>query len=182
MEKLSDLYPHYHKDVAHLESVDVYRVLELFGVTDQALGHAIKKLLVAGGRGAKDTAKDIKEARDTLNRKLQMLEEDAAIPEAPKPQTVKPRVVWNSKTGPEFIWPEGTTEFEIAEAKKRISDAMRKASEALKSAQPAEKITTKFCPECGSDRLVLIRSYNKKVCSTCDTELGWFLDPGQKPL
>ena len=71
-------HAHYFKDVSHLKEVDVYRVLDLFGVTDQALGHAIKKLLLAGGRGAKGFQQDIQEAVDTINRKLQMIGEDEA--------------------------------------------------------------------------------------------------------
>ena len=68
---------HYFKDVSHLDTVDVYRVLALFNVTDQALGHAIKKLLVAGGRGAgKDIQRDVREAVDTLERFLEMRGED----------------------------------------------------------------------------------------------------------
>lgn len=79
-------HPHYFKSVAHLAEVDVYRVLDLFGVTDQALGHAIKKLLVAGGRGVKDQRKDIQEAVDTLQRRLEMMDEDAGIEkDQPKP-------------------------------------------------------------------------------------------------
>ena len=70
-------HAHYHKSVAHLFSVDIYRVLELFGVTDQALGHAIKKLLVAGNRGVKDMDKDVQEAIDTLQRWQEMRAEDA---------------------------------------------------------------------------------------------------------
>ena len=71
---------HYFKPVAGLETVDVYRMLELFGVTDQALGHAIKKLLVAGGRGAgKDIRQDVAEAIDTLQRWQEMRAEDAAL-------------------------------------------------------------------------------------------------------
>lgn len=70
---------HYYKDVSHLRTIDVYRVLVLFGVTDPCLAHAIKKLLVAGGRGAgKDKAKDVAEARDSLSRWQEMHEEDAA--------------------------------------------------------------------------------------------------------
>lgn len=70
-------HSHYHKDVAHLKTIDVYRLLELFGVTDQALGHVIKKLLCAGQRGAGKTfEQDVREAVDTLNRRLQMLVED----------------------------------------------------------------------------------------------------------
>lgn len=67
---------HYFKDVSKLQTVDVYRVLELFGVTDPCLQHAAKKILVAGGRGSKDIKKDIQEAIDTLNRRLEMYRED----------------------------------------------------------------------------------------------------------
>lgn len=68
---------HYKKDVRHLETLDVYRVLELFEVTNPALQHAIKKLLAAGGRGAKDWDKDVQEAIDSLLRAQQMKAEDA---------------------------------------------------------------------------------------------------------
>lgn len=69
-------HSHYKKNVAGLSMIDVYRVLELFGVTDQALGHAIKKLLVAGGRGAKDIGQDVQESIDTLERWKEMRAED----------------------------------------------------------------------------------------------------------
>ena len=62
-------HSHYFKSVAGLSHVDVYRVLELFDVTNPSIQHAIKKLLVAGGRGGgKDISKDIKEAIDSLGR------------------------------------------------------------------------------------------------------------------
>lgn len=69
-------HSHYFKDVRHLEEVDVYRVLDLFNVTNQAIGHAAKKLLVAGGRGVKDIEKDVQEAIDTLTRWQSMRKED----------------------------------------------------------------------------------------------------------
>lgn len=70
-------HPHYHKGVRHLETIDVYRVLTLFNVTDPCIQHAVKKLLVAGGRGAgKDIAKDIQEAIDSLQRFQEMRAED----------------------------------------------------------------------------------------------------------
>ena len=72
-------HAHYHKSVAHLGTIDVYRVLDLFGVTDQALGHAIKKLLVAGNRGVKDMDKDVQEAIDTLQRWQEMRAEDVEV-------------------------------------------------------------------------------------------------------
>jgi hypothetical protein len=68
-------YPHYYKHCPY-EYIDVYRVLDLFGVSDQAVGHAIKKLLVAGERGHKNIEKDIKEAIVTLERRVEMWEED----------------------------------------------------------------------------------------------------------
>lgn len=71
-------HAHYFKNVEHLKTIDVYRVLELFSISDQKLGHAIKKLLVAGGRGHKDVEKDIQEAIDTLQRWQEMRAEDAA--------------------------------------------------------------------------------------------------------
>lgn len=49
----------------------------LFNVTDPCLQHAIKKLLVAGGRGAgKDITKDVAEAQDSLARFLEMRDEE----------------------------------------------------------------------------------------------------------
>lgn len=77
MSTVAKRHRHYHKSVAGLESVDVYRVLKLFEVTDPCLQHAIKKLLVAGGRGAgKDVAKDVQEAADSCVRFLEMRHED----------------------------------------------------------------------------------------------------------
>ena len=71
------LHSHYYRSVKHLDEVDVYRVLELFGVKDHAIGHAIKKLLLPGERGAKTREQDVREAITTLNRWLQMIAEDA---------------------------------------------------------------------------------------------------------
>lgn len=69
-------HSHYFKNVRHLDGIDVYRVLELFNVTDPCLQHAIKKLLCAGGRGAKDMEQDVQEAMDTLERWQDMQVED----------------------------------------------------------------------------------------------------------
>jgi hypothetical protein len=71
------LHNHYFKDVRILEVVDVYRVLLLFNVTDPCIQHAVKKLLVAGGRGGgKDIRKDVSEAIDTLVRWINMRDEE----------------------------------------------------------------------------------------------------------
>jgi len=66
-------HSHYFKSVKGLDHIDVYRVLQLFGVTDPCIQHAVKKLLVAGGRGAgKDINRDIQESIDTLVRWQEM--------------------------------------------------------------------------------------------------------------
>lgn len=69
-------HSHYKKYVSHLNVIDVYRILELYGVESHAVGHAIKKLLCGGQRGAKGRKQDIQEAIDSLNRELEMVAED----------------------------------------------------------------------------------------------------------
>ena len=54
MSNSDNKYPHYFKDVEHLETVDVYRVLALFKVNDACIQHAIKKLLCAGDQVKKE--------------------------------------------------------------------------------------------------------------------------------
>lgn len=72
-------HSHYFKPCPY-DEVDVYRVLKLFNVADPCLQHAIKKILVAGGRGAgKDIWRDIQEAIDTLERWKEMQLEDKPI-------------------------------------------------------------------------------------------------------
>lgn len=70
-------FPHYFKALPPgCTHIDVYRVLSLFEVSDPALQHAVKKLLCAGARGAKDQAQDIAEAIATLQRWQQMRAEE----------------------------------------------------------------------------------------------------------
>ena len=69
-------HTHYFKNVEHLSSIDVYRVLKLFEVVDPCLQHAVKKLLVAGQRGVKNANEDVQEAIDSCNRYLEMRKED----------------------------------------------------------------------------------------------------------
>lgn len=77
IESTPKKHSHYYKSVSKLEYVDVYRILSLYNVTDPCLQHAIKKLLVAGGRGAgKDINRDIQEAIDTLDRWQEIQQEN----------------------------------------------------------------------------------------------------------
>lgn len=73
---LKRIYDHYFKDVRKLNVIDIYRVLVLFKITDPCIAHAIKKLLVCGGRGHKDMEEDIQEAIDSLVRWQEMRAED----------------------------------------------------------------------------------------------------------
>lgn len=70
---------YYFKSTVHLDAVDVYRVLELFEVTNPCVQHAVKKLLCAGDRGAKGMEQDVQEAMDTLERWQDMCREDELI-------------------------------------------------------------------------------------------------------
>lgn len=71
-------FSHYHKPTPY-DSVDVYRVLKMFEVTDPCVQHAVKKLLCAGQRGTKDFREDIRQAVVTLQRGLEMIDEDARL-------------------------------------------------------------------------------------------------------
>lgn len=72
---MSKLYPKYYKDVSDVDEVDVYLVHQIFNIQDPsgAIQHASKKLLLSGVRtGGKSFYDDIREARDTLNRWLEI--------------------------------------------------------------------------------------------------------------
>lgn len=75
-ESLALKYPKYYKAIPKgWESIDVYGVCKLFPIKDDTgcIHHAIKKLLIPGTRtGGKNFYEDIKEARDTLNRWLEL--------------------------------------------------------------------------------------------------------------
>ena len=52
--------------------VDVYDVLTAFKVINPATAHAVKKELMPGKRGAKGVIQDLTEARDSLNRAIEL--------------------------------------------------------------------------------------------------------------
>jgi hypothetical protein len=59
--------------ICHVEGfVDVYAVLDAFDVGCPATAHAVKKLLFPGIRGGKDRLQDLTEARDAIDRAIQM--------------------------------------------------------------------------------------------------------------
>jgi hypothetical protein len=82
-KKLSELYPQYYKrlptDVSR-DEVDTYVINLMFPVEDPTgcILHARKKLLIPGVRsGGKTMLKDVKEARDSLNRYIALMEAQA---------------------------------------------------------------------------------------------------------
>jgi hypothetical protein len=77
-QTMSQKYPQYYKKVGDLTEIDVYAVHHLFDIQDPSgcIQHASKKLLLSGVRtGGKSALKDIKEARDTLTRWIQLNEQ-----------------------------------------------------------------------------------------------------------
>lgn len=61
----------YHRTIKGA-SIDVYDVLTSFGVTNPATAHAVKKLLMPGQRGAKNTLQDLAEAKASIERAIQI--------------------------------------------------------------------------------------------------------------
>ncbi len=72
---MSELYPKYYKNFSDVNEADVYLVHDRFKIEDPSgcLHHASKKLLLSGVRtGGKSKFDDVREARDTLNRWLEI--------------------------------------------------------------------------------------------------------------
>ena len=72
---MSELYPKYYKDFSDVDEADVYLVHDRFNIQDPSgcLHHASKKLLLSGVRtDGKSKYDDVREARDTLNRWLEI--------------------------------------------------------------------------------------------------------------
>lgn len=79
VSSMAERYPKYHKDTRGMTSIDVYGVHMLFNVQDPSgcIQHASKKLLLSGVRtGGKSKVEDIREARDTLTRWLELHKAD----------------------------------------------------------------------------------------------------------
>ena len=58
-------------------TIDIYDILNAYRVTCHATQHAIKKLLQPGERGHKDKLTDLREALASVERAIQMAEQDA---------------------------------------------------------------------------------------------------------
>lgn len=85
---MKESHNHYFKSCPY-DTLDVYRVINIFGVSDPCIQHALKKLLCSGVRGYKDQSKDIQDVIDTLERWKQMREEDDKITSS---EVISPKV------------------------------------------------------------------------------------------
>lgn len=56
----------YKKSVAHLDTIDVYKIADLYEINDNRQFHALKKILCAGKRGAKGKRQDMEEAKQSI--------------------------------------------------------------------------------------------------------------------
>ena len=82
---MKENHNHYFKPCPY-DTLDVYRVISIFGVTDPCIQHALKKLLCSGVRGHKDQEKDIQDVIDTLERWKEMRYEDDKVEYKPSPK------------------------------------------------------------------------------------------------
>jgi hypothetical protein len=58
------------------DTIDIYRVLSVYEVTDPCIQHAVKKLLCTGIRGYKGKNEDIQDVIDSLKRWQEMRKEE----------------------------------------------------------------------------------------------------------
>lgn len=72
-------HEHYKRNVSHLKTIDVYRIIELFEITCPVAQHVLKKAMVTGKRGHKDLARDWQDILDSAERRLEMLAEDKPL-------------------------------------------------------------------------------------------------------
>lgn len=65
----------YDREILPNTYVDVYDVLDAFKTGSPAIDHAVKKLLAAGKRGDKDELQDLQEAIDSIQSRINKLQE-----------------------------------------------------------------------------------------------------------
>jgi hypothetical protein len=61
-----------YQRVVKEDLIDVYDILIMYNVENPAVQHAIKKLLMAGGRGYKDKLQDLEEALFSIERGIEI--------------------------------------------------------------------------------------------------------------
>lgn len=71
---------HYQIDVSRYDVIDVYRIIELAGITCPVAQHVLKKAFAAGQRGHKSVERDWQDIKASAERKIEMMREDAPAP------------------------------------------------------------------------------------------------------
>lgn len=84
VEQDKEKHSHYKKDISHLDTLDIYRLTELFK-PHSCGAHIAKKALCSGNRGHKDLLTDIQDIIDTAERWKEMLIEDGIFDETEMP-------------------------------------------------------------------------------------------------
>ena len=147
-------YEKYFIDVSGYEKIDIYRYLELLpGERGHAIEHALKKLALCGIRtGGKSLVKDITEARDTLNRWLEMREEDNRIAQTKAEQRAS-QGEWPTEERIENIGRNGN-DGAIYESQCWCEKCNIRTIKIQDGSEKALEILSKMpiCPQCGDKR------------------------------
>lgn len=75
---MSEKHNHYFRDCPY-DKIDVYRIIDIFEITDPAAQHILKKCIATGKRGHKDEKRDWQDILDSAQRRLDMIAEDSKI-------------------------------------------------------------------------------------------------------
>lgn len=73
----------YHREVKG-KALDIYDILKAYDVRCPALQHLIKKALMAGQRGHKDTLTDLNEVLIAAERAIELYNEEETMEEEPQ--------------------------------------------------------------------------------------------------
>lgn len=119
---------HYlHQIPPGITEADIYRLIDIIGITCPVAQHVFKKSAAAGQRGHKDLRKDWQDIMDSAKRKLEMLDEDDRSKSLLSAQKVEAPI--SDYTGyKDFILPilhghEINTEFDSEERTKNIASS-----------------------------------------------------------
>lgn len=100
-------HDHYFIDVSAYDRIDVYRLIELIGITCPVAQHVFKKAFATGKRGHKDLRRDWQDIADSAARRLQMMDEDDGWTQAAIAAAALPKV------GTPVEWPEDESRIDI---------------------------------------------------------------------
>ena len=75
---MSEKHNHYFRDCPY-DKIDVYRIIDIFEITDPVAQHILKKCIATGKRGHKDEKRDWQDILDSAQRRLDMIAEDCRV-------------------------------------------------------------------------------------------------------